>query len=203
MVATESTMLALGSKAPGFELTDAVSGKTMSLADFADAKALLVMFICNHCPFVIHVRDELAKLGRDYDTRSHATQASAPQDLAIVAISSNDIASYPQDAPDKMKAEAERAGYRFAYLFDESQAVAKAYKAACTPDFYLFDDQRALVYRGQLDDSRPSNGKPVTGADLRAAIDATLAGNAVAAEQKPSVGCNIKWKPGNAPDYFG
>lgn len=192
MVATESTMLALGTKAPDFDLPDP-DGLRHLLADFAQAKALLVMFICNHCPFVVHVREELARIGREYPARG----------VAVVAIMSNDIDKYPADAPDKMREEATRAGYAFPYLLDETQAVAKAYGAACTPDFYLFDGEQRLVYRGQLDDSRPSNGKPVTGGDLRAALDAVLAGNAVASEQKPSIGCNIKWKPNNAPSYFG
>jgi peroxiredoxin len=192
MAATESTMLELGTQAPDFDLADP-DGKRHSLADFAEAKGLLVMFICNHCPFVIHIREELARLTREV----------ASEGVAAVGIMSNDIAKYPADAPPKMKEEAQRAGYGFPYLLDETQEVAKAYKAACTPDFYLFDEDRELVYRGQLDDSRPSNGKPVNGADLRAAIRALLAGEALATEQRPSIGCNIKWKPGNAPSYFG
>ena len=189
MVAVESQMLPLGSVAPDFELPDP-DGKLHSLP--ADKSAYLVMFICNHCPFVIHVREELARLGRDY----------GDGDVAIVAISSNDVATHPADSPDKMKQEAAANGYTFPYLFDETQSVAKAYRAACTPDFFLFDRDRRLVYRGQLDDSRPSNDLPVTGSDLRAALDATLSGEPVSAEQKPSIGCNIKWKPGGAPDYF-
>jgi hypothetical protein len=150
------------------------------------------MFICNHCPFVKHIRDGLAKLGRDYVSRG----------AAIVAVSANDVANYPDDSPAMMKEEAHAAGYNFPYLYDESQSVAKAYRAACTPDFYLFDKSRKLVYRGQFDDSRPGNGVPVTGKDLRAALDAVLAGKPVPSDQKPSLGCNIKWKSGNEPDYF-
>jgi peroxiredoxin len=191
MAATPSTMLALGTRAPAFSLPDTMTGKTVSLKDFAGRKALLVMFICNHCPFVKHIREELARLGRDYQ----------PKGLGIVAISSNDVVNYPQDAPDKMKAEARAAGYTFPYLYDESQSTAKAYKAACTPDFFLYNADQELVYRGQLDDSRPGNGLPVTGMDLRMAIDEVLAGRDVTIDQKPSIGCNIKWKPGNEPSY--
>ncbi len=161
----------------------------MRLADFAGKEALLVMFICNHCPYVQHVRAGLAKLGEDY----------ADEDIAIVAISANDPVAYPDDAPERLAAEAKRAGYRFPYLFDETQEVARAYTAACTPDFFLFNRQRELVYRGQFDSSRPGNGVPVTGEDLRAAIDAVLTGEAVSAEQRPSMGCGIKWRPGNEP----
>ena len=192
MVAVESTMLALGSRAPDFRLP-ATEGNTVSLGEFEGAPALLVMFICNHCPYVKHIRGELAAIGRDYSS----------QGVAIVAINANDTERYPDDSPARMAEEKQQAGYPFAYLFDESQSVAKAYRAACTPDFYLFDGGQKLAYRGQLDDSRPSNGIPVTGRDLRAAIDAVLRGDAVASEQKPSVGCNIKWKPGNEPNYFG
>ena len=184
-------MLPLGTAAPDFRLPD-TNGKTVSLSDFK-GKPLLVMFICNHCPFVKHIRDGLARLGRDYQ----------PRGAAIVAISSNDVDNYPADAPDRMAAEARSAGYVFPYLYDASQEVAQAYRAACTPDFYLFDKDHRLVYRGQFDDSRPSNGVPVTGGDLREALDAVLAGKPVAANQKPSIGCNIKWKAGNEPDYFG
>lgn len=184
-------MLELGTPAPEFSLPDARSGETVSLADLAGERALLVMFICNHCPFVQHVRHELAAIGRDY----------AGAGLAIVAINSNDARSHPEDAPPHMKAEAERQGYVFPYLFDESQSVARAFRAACTPDFYLFDAERRLVYRGQLDGSRPGNEVPVTGSDLRAAIDAVLDGRAPPVDQKPSLGCNIKWRPGNAPQY--
>jgi len=189
MAMTPSTMLPLGTPAPAFKLPD-TNGKTVSLSDFR-GKPVLVMFICNHCPFVKHIRAELAKLGRDYQSR-----------VGIAAISSNDVANYPDDSPAKMKEEARNAGYVFPYLYDESQAVAKAYRAACTPDFYLFDTEHRLVYRGQLDDSRPSNALPVTGKDLRAALDAVLLGKPVSPDQKPSVGCNIKWKTGQEPDYF-
>jgi len=185
-------MLPLGTKAPDFRLPD-TSGKTISLADFKAAPALVVVFICNHCPYVKHVREGLAKLARDYQA----------QQVAMVGISSNDVANYPDDSPAKMAAEAKSAGYVFPYLYDESQEVAKAYKAACTPDFYVFDKDQRLVYRGQLDDSRPGNGMPVTGKDVRSALDAVLTGKPVAATQKPSIGCNIKWKPGNEPEYFG
>ncbi len=192
MVLTPSTMLALGTPAPDFELPDAVSAKKISLSSFKNKKALLLMFICRHCPYVQHIKEELARLGRDY----------AKKDLAIVAISSNDAENYPDDSPAKLKAMAAELGINFPFLYDESQAVAKSYTAACTPDFFLFDDQRKLVYRGQLDDSRPGNNKPLNGQDLRAALDAALAGRAAPAGQKPSIGCNIKWKPGNEPDYF-
>jgi peroxiredoxin len=191
-MAVQSQMMSLGTKAPDFELTDAVSGRTVSIGDFAGKSGLLVMFICNHCPYVQHVRDELARLGRDYQD----------SDLAIVAISSNDIAAYPSDSPDAMKTEAETYGYVFPYLFDESQSVAASYAAMCTPDFFLFDDDRSLVYRGRLDGSRPGTDVPVTGEDLRAAIEATLASEPAPDEQHPSMGCSIKWKPGNAPAYF-
>jgi len=191
MARTPSNMLELGTTAPAFELADTVSGQIVS-ADTADGKkGLLVMFICNHCPFVKHVNDELVKLGKDY----------ANTDIGIVAINANDVDNYPDDAPDKMKVNAEALGYKFPYLYDATQAVAKAYAAACTPDFYLFDQDRKLVYRGQLDDSRPDNGIPVTGKDLRAAIDALLAGGRPSTDQKPSIGCNIKWKPGAEPQY--
>jgi peroxiredoxin len=191
-MAVQSQMMSLGTKAPDFELTDAVSGRTVSIGDFAGKSGLLVMFICNHCPYVQHVRDELARLGRDYQD----------SDLAIVAISSNDIEAYPSDSPDAMKTEAETYGYVFPYLFDESQSVASSYAAMCTPDFFLFDDDRSLVYRGRLDGSRPGTDVPVTGEDLRAAIEATLASEPAPDEQHPSMGCSIKWKPGNAPAYF-
>ena len=184
-------MLPLGTKAPGFELPDVTTGRIVSLTDHADRVGLLVMFICRHCPYVKHVRAELARLGRDF----------ADSELAIVAISANDPTAYPEDAPESLAEEAREAGYVFPYLFDETQEVAKAYTAACTPDFFLFDADRALVYRGQLDDSRPSNGLPVTGEDLRAAIDAVLSGIPVAEEQRASIGCGIKWHPGNEPTY--
>lgn len=184
MVLTPSTMLPLGTKAPQFSLTDTVTGNTVSLDDFTDAKAVLVAFICNHCPYVKHVADAFARLAKEYQV----------QGVAVVAISSNDVATHPDDAPDKMREEARRRGYTFPYLFDETQEVAQAYKAACTPDFYVFDAARSLVYRGQMDASRPDSGLPVTGQDLRAALDATLAGQQTAFDQKPSIGCNIKWK---------
>ena len=184
--------LGLGTRAPDFSLPD-TDGRMVSLADFPDASALLVMFICNHCPYVKHVRHELARLGREYMARG----------VGIVAISSNDVQAYPDDGPERMKEEQAQVGYPFPYLWDESQEVAQAYRAACTPDLYVFDRERRLVYRGQLDDSRPKSVVPVTGRDLRAALDAVLAGRPVAAEQKPSLGCNIKWKPGKEPEYFG
>ncbi|MDA1316319.1 MAG: thioredoxin family protein [Acidobacteria bacterium] len=191
MSRTPSTMLELGTIAPAFELIDTVSGQTVSIDTFAGKKGLLVMFICNHCPFVKHVNDELVRLGENY---VHA-------DVGVVAINSNDADNYPADAPDKMKANAEALGYKFPYLYDSTQAVAKAYAAACTPDFYLFDEDRKLVYRGQLDDSRPENDIPVSGKDLRGAIEALLSGGDPSADQKPSIGCNIKWKPGAEPQY--
>lgn len=189
MALTPSTMVALGTPAPDFALPDVVSGATISLASFADKQGLLVIFLCRHCPFVKHIQTELAKLGQDYQNTA----------LGIVAISANDAVNYPDDAPDQLKAMALELGFTFPVCYDESQAVAKAYTAACTPDFFLFDRDRALVYRGQLDDSRPSNGLPVTGHDLRTAIAALLADQPIPADQKPSIGCNIKWKPGNAP----
>ncbi|MEM9482564.1 MAG: thioredoxin family protein [Cyanobacteria bacterium P01_F01_bin.116] len=193
MVMVKSTMLALGTQAPAFALADVASGNTISLDTFKGSKALLVMFICVHCPFVKHVEQELAKIGQDYIDKG----------LSIVAISSNSIATHPQDAPEHMKTQVKTQGFHFPYCYDATQVVAKAYTAACTPDFFLFDSDRNLAYRGQLDDSRPSNGKPVTGKDLRAAIDTVLAGQSITADQLPSVGCNIKWAPGQEPDYFG
>ena len=193
MVLTESTMLKLATKAPNFKLSDVVSGDIISLSTFDKKKALLVMFICCHCPFVKHVQLELAKIGKDY----------VPKDVGIVAISSNNIESHPDDAPDKLKEMASELGFNFPYCFDPTQEVAKSYTAACTPDFFLFDADFKLVYRGQLDDSRPGNEKPVTGNDLRAALDTVLVGKNIGEEQKPSVGCNIKWKEGNEPYYFG
>ena len=190
MVAVNSTMLPLGTAAPDFRLPD-TNGKAVATSDFK-GKPLLVMFICNHCPYVKHIRTELAKVAREYLSR----------EVAVIAISSNDAANYPADSPARMVEEARAAGYIFPYLYDESQDVAKAYRAACTPDFYLFDREQKLVYRGQLDDSRPGNGIPVTGKDLRAALEAVLSGNPAPVPQKPSIGCNIKWKPGNEPDYF-
>ena len=191
MALTPSTMLPLGTTAPDFRLPD-TNGKMVSPADFKGNPALLVMFICNHCPYVKHIRGGIAQLARDY----------LPKNVAIVGINSNDVANYPDDSPAKMREEARAAGYLFPYLYDESQAVAKAYRAACTPDIYLFDRGRRLVYRGQFDASRPGNGIPVTGKDLRAALDAVLAGKPVSPDQKASIGCNIKWKSGNEPDYF-
>jgi peroxiredoxin len=187
------SILSLGTQAPDFHLPHVVSGKSISLATFADKKALLVMFLCQHCPFVKPITLELAKLGKDYISSN----------LGIVAISSNDINQYPDDAPESLKKMATELGFNFPLCYDETQETAKAYTADCTPDFFIFDAERKLVYRGQLDDSYPGNGKPVTGADLRAAIEAVLAGKPVATEQKPSIGCNIKWKPGNEPNYFG
>jgi peroxiredoxin len=185
-------MLELGTKAPDFTLPDVVSGRTISLSAFQDKEALLVMFICHHCPFVKHVKSELARLGQDY----------AAKGVGIVAISSNDPAVSSDDSPEGLKRMAAEWGLNFPVVYDESQAVAKAYAAACTPDFYLFDKDRRLAYRGQLDDSRPSNGKPVTGADLRGAIEALLAGEKVSTDQRASLGCNIKWKQGNEPAYY-
>jgi peroxiredoxin len=193
MVLTASTMLTLGTKAPDFQLTDVISQKTIFLANFVDKEALLVMFICRHCPFVQHIKEELARLGQDYIKKN----------LGIVAISANDIVNYPEDAPDKLKAMVQELELNYPLCYDESQETAKIYTAACTPDFFLFDKNQQLVYRGQLDDSRPSNDKPVTGKDLRAAIDAVLTGKSVSTDQKPSIGCNIKWKKGNEPPYFG
>jgi peroxiredoxin len=192
MAATASTMLELGTKAPEFALPNVVSGETVSLASFEGQRALLVMFICHHCPFVKHIKSELAQLGRDYAARG----------VGMVAISSNDPAVSADDSPEGLRRMASEWGFDFPVCFDESQAVAKSYAAACTPDFFLFDQNRRLAYRGQLDDSRPSNEKPVTGADLRAAIDAVLAGRPVNPEQRASLGCNIKWKPGNEPAYY-
>ena len=191
MVRTPSTMLPLGTTAPEFSLMN-VDGRTLSLADVAGPRGTVVMFICNHCPYVKHVADQLAALGREL----------MPQGIGMVAISSNDVAAHPADSPEQMVRESEERGYPFAYLFDETQQVAKAYHAACNPDFYLFDADQKLVYRGQLDDSRPGSDIPVTGSDLRRAIDALIAGEAVPEPQKPSLGCNIKWREGNEPEYF-
>jgi len=191
MALTPSTMLPLGTPAPAFSLPD-TNGKNVSLAEFKNATALLVVFMCNHCPYVVHIRPGLAQLAKDY----------AAKNVAVVGINANDVKNYPADSPAKMKDEVKHAGYTFPYLYDESQAVAKAYRAACTPDFFLFDRGRRLVYRGQFDASRPGNGVPVTGKDLRAAIDAVLAGKPTSEFQTPSMGCNIKWKAGNEPDYF-
>lgn len=184
MTLTLSTMLELGTKAPGFTLPDVVSGKQVGLSDFTRKKALLVMFISRHCPYVQHIKQELARLGKDY--LSH--------DIGIVAISPNDITNYPEDAPEKLKEMATELAIEYPILYDKTQEVAKAYDAACTPDFFLFDSSQSLVYRGQLDSSRPGNGIPVTGEDLRAALDAVLSEKPVSNEQKPSAGCNIKWK---------
>lgn len=192
MARTPSTMLPLGTEAPSFSLPD-TEGNIVSIEHYGDAPALVVAFLCNHCPFVKHIRDGLAEFGREYQQKG----------VAMVAISSNDVEKYPDDSPEKMAEEAREAGYTFPYLYDETQDVAKAYRAACTPDFYLFDEQRRLMYRGQFDSSRPGNDMPVTGEDLRAATNALLKGEPLPDEQRPSLGCNIKWKPGNAPAYFG
>lgn len=190
MVKTASTMLSLGTQAPEFSLVN-VDDTLVTRSNFF-GKPLLVIFMCNHCPFVVHIRPALQKLAAEYQSKG----------LAVVGISSNDVSAYPQDGPDRMKDEANSAGYTFPYLFDGTQDVAKAYKAACTPDIFLFDADHSLVYRGQFDSSRPSNDQPVTGADLRAACDAVLAGQTISAEQRPGIGCNIKWKAGEEPEYF-
>jgi peroxiredoxin len=190
MARTASTMLPLGTAAPQFSLIN-VDGQTVSLSDFQGKPALLVAFISNHCPFVKHVAPALADLTREFQSAG----------VGVVAINSNDVANYPADSPEQMVREVEDRGYTFPYLFDETQEVAKAYGAACTPDFYLFDKNQKLVYRGQMDASRPDSGVPVTGQDLRRAVEAVLAGKPVTADQKPSIGCNIKWKPGNEPSY--
>jgi peroxiredoxin len=188
MALIESTMLPLGSAAPDFQLSD-TEGRIVRRDDFKDRAALLVMFICNHCPYVKHVRAELARLGHDY----------LPRGIGIVAINANDAQTYPNDSPERMKEEVKEVGYPFPYLYDKTQAIAKAYRAACTPDIFLFDRGFKLVYRGQIDESRPKNGLPATGKDLRAALDAVLAGKPVSEKQIPSIGCSIKWKPGNEP----
>lgn len=193
MVLTASTMLGLGTEAPEFQLPDVSTGETVSLESFSGNKALLVMFICKHCPYVVHVQEELAQLGNEYQAR----------DVGVVAIGANDVDAYPGDAPGELKRMAQEHGFQFPYCFDESQEIAKAYTASCTPDFFLFDQDRRLAYRGQLDDSRPGNDAPVTGEDLRRALDTVLAGDVPDPEQQPSLGCNIKWKPGNEPAYFG
>ena len=193
MARTPSTMLALGTEAPDFSLPEPATGRTVSLASYTEAPAVLVMFLSNHCPFVKHIADELAAFAREYGEKG----------VAIVGINANDVEKYPADAPEKMAEEVELRGYDFPYLFDESQEVARAYEAACTPDFFLFDADRKLVYRGQFDGSRPSLDTPVTGGDLRAACDAALRGQLPVGEQIPSIGCNIKWKPGNEPAWFG
>lgn len=189
MAAISSTMLPLGTRAPDFSLRNAVDARPVSLKDLEGKPALLVMFLCNHCPYVQHVRPELGRIAADY----------LPKGVAIVAINSNDVRAYPQDGPEHMRAMALEDGWEFPFLYDETQEVAKAYRAACTPDFFLFDKARKLVYRGQLDDSRPGKATPLTGRDLRAALDAVLAGKPVPSDQKASVGCGIKWKPGNEP----
>lgn len=189
MALTQSTMQPLGTKAVDFKLPDTVSGKEISLSSFAEKKILLIMFICRHCPYVVHIQNELVRLANDY----------ADADLGMVAISSNDALSYPQDGPESLKQFAMQQGFLFPLCYDETQSVAQSFTAACTPDFFLFDEQRKLIYRGQLDSSRPSNTQAVNGSDLRQAIDAALLGELVDADQKPSMGCNIKWKPGNEP----
>ncbi len=191
MALKPSTMLPLGTPAPSFKLPDPATGQMISIDMAPNALAYLVMFICNHCPYVKHVRGEIARLARDYDDRG----------VAVFGVSANDIVTHPDDRPEMMAREKADAGYVFPYLYDETQETAKAYRAACTPDFYVFDRNRLLAYRGQLDSSRPGNGVPVTGQDLRAALDAVLEGRAPALDQRPSIGCNIKWKPGNEPDY--
>ena len=190
MALTPSTMLALGTSAPDFILPD-TNGRPVSLKDFQGKAGVLVMFICNHCPYVKHVRPELANIGREYQAKN----------IGIVAINSNDPGQSPNDSPERMKHEVQEVGYSFPYLFDESQETAKAYRAACTPDIFLFDKNVRLVYRGQVDDSRPKNGLPLTGKDLRSALDAIVAGSPIPEKQVPSIGCNIKWKPDNEPIY--
>lgn len=191
MALRQSRMIELGTRAPDFALPDVVSGRIVGLADFSASPALLVAFICNHCPYVKHVRAGFAAFAREYGSKG----------LAIVAISANDAAAYPDDAPEAMAREAKNAGFTFPYLYDETQVTARAYEAICTPDFFLFDRERRLVYRGRFDASRPGSNVPVSGADLRAAADALLAGRPVPTDQQPSMGCSIKWKPGNAPAY--
>jgi peroxiredoxin len=191
MAAVTSIMLPLGTEAPAFQLPD-TQGKTVSISDFRDAPALLVVFMCNHCPYVKHIRESFVELVKEYQAKG----------VAVVAINANDVDAYPDDGPELMARDAETYGYTFPYLYDQTQQVARAYKAACTPDFFLFDRDRRLVYRGQIDSSRPGNDKPLSGEDLRAALEAVLAGGRISPQQKPSMGCNIKWKPGNEPDYF-
>jgi peroxiredoxin len=191
MAAVTSIMLPLGTEAPAFQLPD-TQGKTISISDFRDAPALLVVFMCNHCPYVKHIRESLVELVKEYQAKG----------VAVVAINANDVDAYPDDSPELMARDAETYGYTFPYLYDQTQQVARAYKAACTPDFFLFDRDRRLVYRGQIDSSRPGNDKPLSGEDLRAALEAMLAGGQISPQQKPSMGCNIKWKPGNEPGYF-
>lgn len=191
MTLTPSTMLALGTAAPDFSLSNVVTNEKVSLSDFSGKKALLVIFLCRHCPYVQHVKEDLAKLGKDYEGK----------DAAIIAISSNDASEYPDDAPASLAQFSSEEGFTFPLLYDETQDVAKAYTAACTPDFFLFDKDRKLVYRGQLDSSRPGNDKPLTGLDLRSALDAVLNNQPINQNQLPATGCNIKWKPGNEPSY--
>ena len=193
MALTPSTMLELGTPLPSFDLVDAVSGRRCTPQDFDQAKALVVMFLCNHCPFVVHVQPEITRLLRDY----------RPRGVAFVGINSNDVDAYPQDAPEHMRGLVRAKGWDMPFLHDETQEVAKAFRAACTPDVYVFDQARRLFYRGRIDASRPESEVPLTGADLRGALDALLEGRPAPAEQSPSVGCNIKWKPGNEPEYFG
>lgn len=193
MAETPSTMLPLSTPLPDFALPNAVDGATVASADFRDRAGLLVMFICNHCPYVQHVMTEITGIAAEYQ----------PKGIGVVAINANDVETYPQDGPEHMKRLAEEQGWSFPFCFDETQETAKAFRAACTPDFYLFDGDRRLVYRGQLDGSRPKSGVPVTGEDLRAALDALLAGNPAPEDQKPSMGCNIKWTKGREPEYFG
>jgi peroxiredoxin len=192
MALTPSTMLPLGTVAPDFNLPD-TNGNMVALSDFKNTKALLVVFMCNHCPYVKHIREGLARLGKDFQAKG----------AAMVGINSNDVSTHPDDSPEKMAEEGKAAGYTFPYLYDESQGIAKAYRAACTPDFYLFDAEHKLVYRGQMDESRPKTDIPVTGKNLLDALDAILVGKPVSPDQTTSIGCNIKWKSGNAPDYFG
>lgn len=190
MSRTLSTMLELGTPAPDFSLPS-TDGSTVTLAEFSGAPALVVIFMCNHCPYVLHLSEVLAEFAREYQAKG----------LAVVGISANSAQTHPADGPEAMVKEVARAGYTFPYLYDETQDIAKAYRAACTPDFFAFDKDQRLAYRGQFDDSRPKNNQPITGADLRAAVDALLDGQAVSLDQKPSMGCNIKWKPGSEPDY--
>ncbi len=191
MVRTVSTMLALGTQAPDFTLTN-TDGQRVSLSDFRDKKALVIIFMCNHCPYVKHVAPELTRVSNEY----------MPKGVGFIGISSNDVVAHPEDSPDMMKAEAAKQGYKFPYLYDADQSVAMAYNAACTPDIFVFDSAHRLVYRGQLDDSRPKSDKPLTGNDLRTALDCILAGKQISMEQRPSIGCNIKWKEGSEPAYF-
>lgn len=193
MVLTYSTMLSLGTKAPEFSLKDVVAGKEYSDKSFADKKLMLVIFMCKHCPYIVHIESELAKFSHDYKSK----------DIGIIGISSNDADAYPEDSPEKLKEYAQKMNFAFPLCFDETQDVAKRYTAACTPDFFLFDRERKLIYRGQFDDSRRGNTEPINGKDLRAAVDAALADQPIAEDQKPSTGCNIKWKAGNEPSYFG